>query len=138
MKTDRIDTWAADMKDSPGGLSGKLAALSEVGVNLEFVIARRCPDKKGHGVVFVAPIKGAKQCRAARKVGFERTDSLHSVRIEGANKAGVGTTITQALAAQGINLRGLSAAAIGRKFVAYIAVDTSAAATKARRVLAAL
>ena len=138
MKAERVDTWAAEIKDKPGGLAGKLEALAGAGVSLELVIARRCPEKKGHGVVFATPIKGAAQCRAARKAGFAKSKSLHTVRIEGPDKRGAGAAIAGALAAGGINLRGLSAAAIGRKFVAHIAVDTAADAAKAMRVLKAL
>jgi len=138
LEVSRVDVWAASMEDRPGGLAEKLAALSAAGANLEFVIARRAPEKPGTGVVFVTPIKGAAQARAARKVGFEKTKSLHSVRAEGRDKAGMGAAITEALAAKGVNLRGLSAAAIGRKFVAHLALDTSADATKAARVLRGL
>jgi hypothetical protein len=130
-----VDTWAASIEDKPGGLAVKLAALAEAGGNLEFVVARRAPDKPGTGVVFVTPIKGATQIRAARKAGFAKTKSLHTVRVEGPDRKGQGAKMTTALAAAGINLRGLSAAAIGRKFVAYIAVDTAATATKAAGVL---
>ena len=129
----RVDVWAATIKDRPGGLDAKLAALAAAGADLEFVIARRA--KPGTGVVFVTPLKGAGQCRAARKAGFEKTKSLHSVRIEGPDKPGQGTKITAALAAAGVNLRGLSAASIGRKFVCHIAVDESKDATKALRLL---
>lgn len=138
MKVERVDTWATDMKDAPGGLAEKLEALQAAGVNLEFAIARRRPERKGAGVVFVTPIRGTAQCRAARKAGFEKTRSLHTLRIEGADRAGMGAQIAQALADKGLNLRGLSAAAIGRKFVAHIALDTAADATKAARVLKAL
>ena len=129
----RVDVWAATIEDRPGGLDAKLAALAAAGADLEFVIARRA--KPGSGVVFVTPLKGAAQCRAARKAGFEKTKSLHSVRIEGPDKPGQGTKITAALAAAGVNLRGLSAASIGRKFVCHIAVDEAKDATKALRVL---
>ena len=138
LQVSRVDVWVASIKDRPGGLAEKLSAVSAAGANLEFVIARRAADKPGTGVVFVTPIKGAAQARAARKVGFAKTKSLHSVRAEGPDKAGMGAKITEALAAKGINLRGLSAAAIGRKFVAHLALDTSADATKAARVLRGL
>jgi len=138
MKVTRVDTWAASIKDKPGGLEVKLEALAAAGANLEFVIARRAPEKKGTGVVFVTPIKGAKQCAAARKAGFSKTRSLHTVRVEGSDKAGQGSKITQALAEKKLNLRGLSAAAIGRKFVAHIALDSASDANKAARALRAL
>lgn len=138
LKIDRVDTWAASLEDKPGSLAAKLGALTCAGVNLEFVIARRAPERRNAAVVFVTPIKGAAQCRAARKAGFERTKSLHAVRAEGLDKKGEGARITQALADRGLNLRGLSAAAIGRKFVCHIALDTSADAAKAVRILKAL
>jgi hypothetical protein len=131
----RVDTWAASIEDRPGGLAVKLNALAEAGVNLEFVIARRAPDKPGTGVVFVTPIQGAAATRAARAAGFAKTDVLHTVRVDGADKRGEGARIVQALAGKGLNLRGLSAAAINRKFVCHIALDTAADAAKAMRVL---
>jgi hypothetical protein len=138
MKTQRVDTWAAAIKDTPGALAAKFKALSAAGANLEFVIARRAPEKRGAGVVFVTPIKGPKQCRAAGAAGFKKTKSLHTVRIEGANKRGQGLRLTQALADNGLNLRGLSAAAIGNKFICHIAVDSGADASKVARILSKL
>ena len=131
----RVDVWAARIQDKPGGLTKKLAALAEAGAQLEFVIARRAPDKPGTGVVFLTPLKGAAQIRAARKAGFEKTKSLCSVRIEGPDKPGLGARMTEALAEAGINLRGLSAAALGKRCIVYLAVDSSADATKATRIL---
>ncbi len=138
MKTQRVDTWAAAIKDKPGALAAKFKALSAAGVNLEFVIARRSPEKRGAGVVFVTPIKGPKQCGAARAAGFKKTKSLHTVRIEGLNKRGQGMRLTQVLADNGLNLRGLSAAAIGNKFICHIAMDSGADASKAARILSKL
>jgi hypothetical protein len=131
----RVDVWAASIEDRAGGLAEKLTALAEAGAHLEFVIARRAPDKPGTGVVFLTPLKGAAQVRAAKKAGFEKTKSLHSVRIEGPDKPGLGAKMTQALAEAGINLRGLSAAAIGKRCIAHLALDSSADATKAARIL---
>ncbi|MGA3285252.1 MAG: amino acid-binding protein [Verrucomicrobiota bacterium] len=138
MKAQRVDTWAAAIKDKPGALAAKFKALSAAGANLEFVIARRSPEKRGAGVVFVTPIKGPKQCGAAGAAGFRKTKSLHTVRLEGINKRGQGMRLTQALADKGLNLRGLSAAAIGNKFIAHIAVDSEADASKAARILSKL
>lgn len=138
LKAERVDTWAASLEDTPGSLASKLSVLSKAGVNLEFVIARRAPDKPGTGVVFVAPIQGAAGGRAAREAGFQKTESLHTVRVQGPDKRGRGASVTQTLATAGLNLRGVSGAAIGNKFTAYIALDTSADATKAVRLLRSL
>ena len=138
MKTQRVETWVAAIKDKPGGLAAKLKTLAAGGVNLEFIIARRAPNKPGTGVVFITPVKGPKQTRAAKAAGFRSTKKLHTVRIEGADRPGLGARITGMLAGQGLNLRGLSAAAIGKKFVCHIAVDSEIAANKAVRILRSL
>jgi hypothetical protein len=127
--------WAGSIEDRPGGLAGKLAALAEAGAQLEFVIARRAPQKPGTGVVFLTPLTGAAQIRAAKKAGLEKTKRLHSLRVEGPDQPGLGAKMTQALAQAGINLRGLSAAAIGRRCVVHLALDSAADAAKAARLL---
>jgi len=85
--------------------------------------------------MFVTPLKGAKQIKAAEAAGFEKTGSLHSLRVEGADKPGMGAKLTRALAEAGINLRGLSAAALGKQYVTHLALDTAQDAAKAATVL---
>ena len=135
LKVQRVDTWAAPIEDKPGGLAAILNALTGAGVNLEFVIARRAPEKPGTGVVFVTPIQGTRQSRVAREVGFQKSESMHTVRVEGPHRPGHGLNIATALAAQGLNLRGFTAAAIGTKFVAHLSVDSAEDAAKAVRIL---
>jgi hypothetical protein len=60
---------------------------------------------------------------------------MHSLRLESSDWPGAGARITGTLAAAGINLRGLSAAALGDRYVTYFAFDSDAEAKKARRVL---
>ncbi len=131
----KVDVWAAEMEDRPGGLAEKLEALTRAGGNFEFMISRRAPEKPGTGVVFLTPIKGAAQKRAAQESGFNTTDTLHSVRAEGPDRAGLGAKATRALADAGINLRGVSAAALGRRSVTYFAFDNAADAANAIRIL---
>ena len=135
LKVTPVDVWAVSIKDRVGGLAEKLAALTAAGSNLEFVIARRAPERPGKGVVFVTPLKGAKQVKAAEAAGFLRTGSLHSLRIEGMDKPGLGAKMAKALSGAGINLRGLSAAGVGTKFVCYLALDTPEDARKATDTL---
>ena len=131
----RVDVWAAGIKDKPGGLAKKLDVLADAGVDLEFVIARRAPDKPGTGVVFVTPIKGPKQIRAAKKAGFEKTESLHGIKIATGHKPGYSAELAGRLADAGINLRGFSGAAISNRAVLYLAFDSSADTNKAMRLL---
>ena len=130
---DTVDVYAGSIENRPGGLAEKLTALSEAGANLEFVIARR--TEKGQGVMFCAPLKGAKQSRAAKKVGLTKSESLRSLRIVGPDKAGLGVKITAALADVGVNVRGVSGAALGNKAVLYFAFDNRKDADKARRII---
>jgi hypothetical protein len=135
LTVERVDVWAVTIEDEPGGLAEKLAPLSEAGADLAFAIARRAPEEPGTGVVFVTPLVGDAQTRAAEKAGFSVADSLHSLRIEGDNKPGIGAQLTKKLADAGINLRGLSAAVIGGRFIMYLAFDTSKDADKAIEII---
>ena len=135
LTVERVDVWAATIEDEPGGLAKKLAPLSEAGADLAFAIARRAPEEPGTGVVFVTPLVGDAQTGAAEKAGFAVADSLHSLRIEGDNKPGIGTQLTRKLADAGINLRGLSAAVIGGRFIMYLALDTANDADNAMGVI---
>jgi predicted amino acid-binding ACT domain protein len=80
-------------------------------------------------------VKGTKQKNAAQSAGLSTTDSLHSVRVEGPDKPGLGTKLTRALSDAGINLRGVSAAALGRRMVTYLAFDNASDAANAMRAL---
>jgi UTP:GlnB (protein PII) uridylyltransferase len=83
----------------------------------------------------VAPIVGAGQARAARNAGFKKAEGLHSLRLEGPDKAGLANRIAALLAGAGINLRGFSGAALGRKAVFYFAFDTPEETRKAGQAL---
>ncbi len=131
----RAVVWAAKIEDRPAGLAEKLTALSDAGAHLEFILARRAPELPGQGVVFVSPLKGAAQIKAADKSGFMRTDSLHSLRVEGADKPGVCAAITTALAQAELNLRGFSAATISKHFIVYLAFDDEDEVKAAVRIL---
>jgi hypothetical protein len=131
LKAARADVWVVTIEDRPGGAAEKLETLSKAGANFEMVFARRTPEQPGRGVLFVTPLKGAKLTRAAQEMGMGKPENIHSVRIEGGDKPGLGAKIARALADAGINFRGMSAIAMGRKFVSYIACDSAEDAAKA-------
>lgn len=129
----KVEVWAGDILNRPGTLARVLEALTNAGAQLEFMIARRLNEKTSR--VFLAPIKGVKQQRAASDVGLVRASGMHSLRIEGPDRAGLGARITRAVADGGINLRGASAASVGRKAVFYLAVDSEPNLKEAMRVV---
>ncbi len=135
-KLERVHVWTGEIRDQAGGAASKLALLSEAGANLEFVFTRRQPDKPGTGVLFVAPITGPNQVRAAKAAGLAEAHQPIVMRVAGDNEAGLAHRLTHDWAAAGISLQGMSMAVLGGKFVGYIAFDTVADANKAAQILA--
>ena len=131
----KVDVWAGEIADRPGGLAEKIQSLSNAGANLEFLVARRAADKPGTGVVFVTPIKGAKQKSAAQGTGFATTDSLHSVRVEGPDKAGLGAKMTKAIADAGTQLAWSFGGGASATLRSYLAFDSAADADNAVGIL---
>ena len=129
----KVEVWAGDILNRPGMLARVFEALTNAGAQLEFMIARRLNEKTSR--VFLAPVKGVKQQRAASDVGLVRAAGMLSLRIEGPDRVGLGARITRAVADRGINLRGASAACIGRKAVFYLAVDSEPNLKEAMRVV---
>ncbi|MBK9128596.1 MAG: ACT domain-containing protein [Phycisphaerales bacterium] len=136
MKISTVTVYACDMFNQPGRLSRALEALRNAGANLEFVIGRRVTERTSR--VFVAPLKGARQIRAAADVEFRPAKGMHVVRIEAPDAPGLGATLTRAVADANINIRGISAAAFKKLSVCYMAFATEAEAKAATRVLKAL
>jgi hypothetical protein len=134
-KLDRVHLWSGDVPDKPGGVAGKLAALAQAGANLEFILTRRSPDKPGTGILFVAPLTGSGQVRAAKAAGLAETHDPILLRVEGDNQAGLAHKVTQEWALAGISLQGLTMCVLGDKFVGYAAFDSVADSNRAAAIL---
>src|SRR5262245_39589053 len=135
IKATRTDMWTCMVDDRAGGTADKLDQLAKAGANLEMVFSRRAPEMPDKGLMFVSPIKGAKAMRAAEAAGFHKAPGVISVRVEGGDKPGLGARMSRALGDAGISFRGLTAIAVGKKFISYIALDSEADANKAVSVL---
>lgn len=132
----KVEVWAGDLLNRPGMLARVLEALAQAGAQLEFLVGRQVSKQTSR--VFVSPLKGKKQRQTAAEVGLVPATGMHSIRIEGPDRPGLGAEMARAVAAAGINIRGVSGATIGRKSVVYLAFNTgeeAAAATKAIRKL---
>jgi hypothetical protein len=119
----KMDVWSTSVDDQPGGLHEKLEGLAISGADLDFIVSRRAHEQPGKSLVFVTPIVGDKQTAAALRLGFKVADSLHSLCVRGPDEPGIGNRVTGALAREGINLRGASAARAGKEFVMFLAFD---------------
>ena len=138
LKVTKTDVWAVEIQDQPGGLAKVMEAIAGAGADLQCVIARRQPDKPGTGVAFVTPIKGKKVLAAATAAGFQETQRIATLRVEGPDRPGAGAHLAQAIAEAGVNLRGISAVALGSKFVGYLGFDNWGDAHRAAAALRAL
>jgi hypothetical protein len=137
-KFDRVHLWTCEVADKAGGVASKLIFLAQAGANLEYIFTKRIHDKPGTGVLYVAPVTGAAQVRAARAAGLVETDNPVVRRIEGDNQAGLAHRLTQQWAIAGISFRSLTMAVLADKFVGYAAFDSVADANKAAQILADL
>jgi hypothetical protein len=115
-----------------------LASLAQAGANLEFVLTRRAADKPGTGILYVAPVTGPMQVRAAKAAGLSETHDPVLLRIEGDNQAGLAHKVTQQWAMAGISLQGLSMSVLGDKFVGYAAFDSVIDSNRAAAILSDL
>jgi hypothetical protein len=135
-KMDRVNLWAGEVPDQAGGTASKLAFLAQAGANLEYVFTKRLPDKPGTGLLYVAPVTGPTQVRAARAAGLSEAAYPVVRRIEGENEAGLAHRLTQQWALAGISFQGLTMAVLGDHFIGYVAFDSVADANKAAQILA--
>ena len=137
-KWDRVPVWSCEITDQPGSVASKLAHLAQAEANLEYIFTKRLPDKPGLGILYVAPVTGAAQVRAAKTADMHEVDSPIVRRIEGDNEAGLAHHVTQQWAIVGINLQGLTMAVLAGKFIGYAAFDTVNDANRAAQIVADL
>ena len=135
LKATSNEVWTATIDDRAGGAADVLEKLASAKVNLEMVFARRTPEQPGRGLMIVGPIKGKRAEQAALAAGLAKSGAMHGLRVEGGDKPGLGAKITRALGDAGISFRGLTAHAIGKKFVCNIALDSAEDAARAAAVL---
>ena len=137
-RLDRVHVWAGEVEDTAGGVAGKLAVLAQAGANLAFVFTQRRQDRPGTGILYVAPLSGPDQLKAAKAAGLHEVRDPVVLRVEGDNEAGLAHRLTQQWAMAGISFQGLTMAVVNGKFVGYAMFDTVADSNKAATILADL
>ena len=135
LKVSKVDVWAGDLIDKPGGLADVLEPLARGGQSIDFLIARRSDKHVRIGKVFVTPVTSSKAKEAAGRAALRRASKLFTLKIEGADRQGLGSKVTRAIADAGISAKGVSAAVIGKQFVAYISFDSEGDADRAMAAL---
>jgi len=135
LKVTKVEVWAGDLRDVPGGLADVLEQVAKGGESIDFLIARRTDKHAGVGKVFLTPVTTPKAKDAAGRAALRRAVKLSTLRVEGTDAKGMGSKMTRAMADAGVNVKGVSAAVIGNKFVAYIGFDSEEDADSAMAAL---
>jgi hypothetical protein len=133
-----VDVWSGELEDRPGTLAETVEALQRAGANLEIAILRPSADVLANiGLLFVAPLIGPAQTKAAEEVGLEKDASLHALRVVGPDRPGLLAGIARTLADARINITALWAAALGENSILYIRLESKADAKRAAQLLTA-
>jgi hypothetical protein len=86
-------------------------------------------------LLFVAPITGPLQQRAARSADMAEVQQPVVLRVEGDDSAGLGHRLTQQWALAGLSMQGLTMAVLESRFVGYVSFDTVEDANRAAAIL---
>jgi len=134
----KVQVWSGEIPDRPGAAAAKLELLARASADLEFIFTRPHPTKPDTSNIFLAPISGPEQIQAARSANLGPALDVAMLCVEGENRPGIGFELMSHLAVAGINLRGLSVSAVGKRFAAYLAFDNPDIATQALQLLATI
>lgn len=130
----RITLWRKDLENRAGTLAGTLEPLAKAGADLQIVMGYRFPNEHTKAAVELYPIGNKKTTEAAQGAGLVPSQ-IPVLLVEGDNRAGLGHSISQAIAEAGVNLDFLVAQVVGRKYSAVIGFENDADATKATAVI---
>src|SRR5947208_1547759 len=138
LRIQKVEVFAAELRDQPGDMARVLGDIAASGGSVDCIIARRQPEKPGTGVAFISPGRGKKSQAGPGAAGLNRAQGVSTLRVEGDDRAGLGAELCRAIADQGLNMRGLSAAVLGGKFVAYFGFDNDQDADRAAAAMKAV
>jgi predicted amino acid-binding ACT domain protein len=130
-----ITLWRREIDNRPGMLAQVLGPLAKAKADVEVLMAYRFPGDESRGAVELFPISGKKAAAAAQAAGLTAADNIPAVLVTGANKPGIGSETTTAIAEAGINLAFVVAQVIGSKFSAVYGFDNDADRRKAAALL---
>jgi hypothetical protein len=130
VKLKKITLWRKELENRAGTLSETLEPLAKAGADLQVVMGYCYPGDRTRAAVELFPVASKKTTGAAQSAGLAAA-AIPAVHVEGNNRAGIGHSITRALADAGVNLDFLVAHVIGRKFSAVFGFENDADADKA-------
>jgi predicted amino acid-binding ACT domain protein len=135
LQVSKFDVWQGQVPDKPGTLGQGLADLAKAGVDLDFALGRPDQEPPGQAIVFVSPLKGAKQTEAAAAAGFRKSTQIQGIRVVGADRPGLAGEVAAALGAVGVNILGFHGVVLGKQVAIHVFVDAKEDVTKALRAI---
>jgi hypothetical protein len=130
-----VDVWAGEIRDRRGALADMLKTVLGAGANLDFIIARPSPVKPSTGILYIAPLEGEAQIRAAEEAGLHPSSHIAALRVEAPDRQGLAEQITRAIAEAGINVSGFTGGRMGARCVMYIRFERADDLERAQEVL---
>jgi hypothetical protein len=137
MTVKTVQLWVLRGGDRKGLLADALEPLAEAGVNLRLVMAYRFSEELDRAAVEVFPIDGQTAEAAARKLGFEPSDTP-CLLVEGEDRRGLGARMARAISDAGVSMAFLMEESVGRKFSAAIGFTSDQDAATAAKAIKAL
>lgn len=136
--TTPIEVWSTEFDDQGGGLARALRAISEFGVNLEYVVAQRNRDRPGKGILYVASADRQVYLDRVTDVGLQRVSPHSLLRIEGHDEPGAAAKVARAIDEAGVAVASFSGTAEGQRFICYAEFESTEDRAKAHTALKAL
>lgn len=130
----KITLWRREIDDRPGALAEVLAPVAAAGTSLRVLMGYRYPEPQGQAAVELAPVTGRKAVAAAQAAGLAAS-SIGALLVEGDDRPGLGSTLSEAISGAGLNLHFLMALVVGRRYVAVFGFGSDADAARAVPVI---
>jgi hypothetical protein len=130
----KIVLWRKEVENRAGILANALAPLANVGTDVHVVLAYRFPGQESKAAIELYPVTGKKSAAAAQEAGFNAS-SIPALLVQGDNRAGIGYTTAQAIAAAGISMDFLVAQVVGKKYSAVFGFESDADAAKCAAII---
>ncbi|SRR2546422_5316001 len=132
-----VQLWILTGADRKGMLADALEPLVEAGANLQIVMGYRHPGELDRASVEIFPLDGPTQEVAARKAGFDKSDTA-CLKVDGEDRKGLGAQMARALADAGISMAFVVTQVVGRKFTSTIGFLSHEDASKAVQIIEGL
>ena len=100
VKVKKITLWRKELENHAGTLSETLEPLAKAGADLQVVMGYCFPGERSRAAVELFPVASKKITAAAQSAGLS-SSGIPAVHVEGDNRAGLGHSITRALAYAG-------------------------------------